>query len=281
MADPVNKAVKVYSKEGKYLNKIEFNNNDLLKDFGIDSLGNIYVIGEKKLYKKNFDENLFTDMVSDLNEPHEVFVSWSGNVSVLDYSGLSDNNLRVQKFDSKGKLMKKDLNVNDYSMYEYEDLKGNTINFSKMEGNDFSPQYKLSKNIISHEDKQEFIYSPHLPNGYFFTQLEFIGCDNKDNIYMVRSIAPDSEDSVEAYEREETWIDILDLKAGEINSVKIEKRKDYGGIYGTNHMYKVDKEGNIFQMQADTDKVKIIKYSIGIIGTSQVYLQNSFSILPF
>lgn len=260
VADPVNKAIKAYSNKGKYQNKIEFNKNDILKDFGIDSLGNIFIIGDKKLYKKDINGNSFVNIGTDLNEPHEIVVSWSGNVSVLDYSGLPDNNLRVQKFDSSGKLLKKvEQNNFDYNMYEYEDLKCNKINFSKMGGSVFGTQYQVSKNS---NDKQEFIYYPYLPDGYIYTVLEVIGCDDRDNMYMIRSIAPDLADSVEAYKREETWVDIIDSKNGEINSVNIEKRKDYGGIYRTNHMYKVDTKGNIYQMQSDTEKVKIFKYSI-------------------
>lgn len=263
IADPINNAIKVYSKESEYLEKIEFNKNDILRDFGVDSVGNIFIIGEKKLYKKNFNESSFEDIVNDLNEPHEAVVSWNGNASVLDFSGLPDGNLRVQKFDSEGKLLKTvEQNNFDFSMYEYEDLKGNKINFSEMEESPLDLQYKVSINAVNLNQKQELIYYPHLPDEYFYTMLDIIGCDEKDNMYMIRSIAPDLEDSVEAYKGEETWVDIINPGKGEISSVKLDKRKEYGGIYRTNHMYKVDAKGNIYQMQSDTKKVRIIKYSI-------------------
>ena len=263
IADPVNNAIKVYSKEGRYLEKIEFNKNDILRDFGVDSVGNIFIIGEKKLYKKNFNESSFEDIVNDLNEPHEVVDSWNGNASVLDFSGLPDGNLRVQKFDSNGKILEKvEQNNFDFSMYEYEDLKGNKISFSKEGESLLGFQYKVSINASNLNQNQEFIYYSHLPDEYFYTMLDIIGCDEKDNMYMIRSIAPDLEDSVEAYKGEETWVDIINPGKGEINSVKLEKRKEYGGVYRTNHMYKVDTKGNIYQMQSDAEKVRIIKYSI-------------------
>jgi len=263
LADPLNKAIKVYSQQGKFLKKIPFD-HDLLKDFGLDAQDNLYVLGSSRLYKKEFHQDAFQALGPSLNEAHNVEVTPQGHAIVLDYTLPPNDNLRTQKLDKEGKVLQSTEQHNfDLNMFEFEDEQGRKVGFFKLGGGPAGAQYKITRDTGS---KEEVIYEGYVPEGYYYRSLEVLGFDKKGDMYFLRIISPDiptetPDQIAEKINKTEVWVDILDISQGKISSVRLEPDMRLYGEFATPHIFDVDIHGNIYQMQADTQGVVIIKYS--------------------
>jgi len=265
-----NKAIKVYSKNGKYLRKIPVDINkgqfgkEWIGDFGLDARDNLYILSPGRVYKKGPGQDSFEPIGPELNEAHRLEVAPSSSFSVLDKTLPPDDNLRVQKLDTKGKLLD-DLEQHgfDHNMFDFEDEKGQRVSFSRLGGGSQGAQYIISRHA---PQKEEVIYEGYLPDGYYYIDKLVIGFDAKGNMYLLRVVAPDmlidtEEDAIERDSKTEVWVDFIDLRQGEVSSVRLEAERRLGGTFGTPHHYAVDSTGNIYQLQVDRQGVKVLKYS--------------------
>lgn len=256
--DPVNKAINQYSSKGKLMKK--FIINDYPRELDTDFDGNLYVlgIGNKSVYMKKADKDEFNSIIENLNEPHKIKVTPNGKIMVLDYTGLPNDNLRIQKFESSGKKLNgKEQHNHSLSLYEYEDLNSEVVKIKKLGGGISGVQYYLNK------ANDELVYRPDLPKGYIYNLLDVIGLDNKGRMYYLRIIKPDNPELSlkETSEKMETWVDIIDFKNNSIDSIQLENDNVLFGPTRSEHRYDIDSKGNIYQLIETTSQLKVIKYS--------------------
>lgn len=279
----------MYSGQGKYLKKVEVPKNQpgWMGDFGIDARGSLYILerlGARsdpyvpeswRVYKKEPGQGSFEPIGPELNEAVRIEVALNGNFSVLDKTLPSEgDNLRVQKFDSRGKLLKTtgEQHNFDLNMFEFEDEQGHKVNLLKLGGGPEGAQYLVSRRALQ---KEEVIYEPYLPDGYhykdnavkyYYIDGGVVGFDVKGSMYFLRIIGPDipiddDQDIIEKESKTEVWVDVIDTRLGEISSVRLEADKTLYGEFATRHFYKVDNAGNIYQLQVDRQGAKVLKYS--------------------
>lgn len=258
-----NPVIKVFSKNGKYLRKIPIT-EDWRGDFGLDAKDNLYILSPTRVFKKEAHKDSFEAVGPALNEGWMLEVEPSGNFNTIDTSPPPDDNIRGQKFDSKGKLLKKAEQHNfDHNLFEFEDEEGYKVNFQHLGGGLGGVQYLVSMNK---PQKEEIIYEPYLPDGYYYEDGKVIGFDVKGRMYWLNIIMPDipvdnEQDALEKESKMEVGVDVIDLKQGEISSVRLEPDKQLYGDFVTHHFYTVDTKGNIYQLQVDKQRARVWKYS--------------------
>ncbi|MDI6799731.1 MAG: hypothetical protein QMD53_03545 [Actinomycetota bacterium] len=277
-------AIKVFSESGEFIKKIEVD-HDLrwTGEFGVDDENNLFILTQTRVYKMQVDLKeeddddekaktgfkpigpKFKPIGPKLEEADELRVFPSGNYNVIDKTPTPEYNLRGRKFNKNGKFLKKPGEQHDYNfnLVEFEDREGDRVNFTLLGGGLEGAQYVVNRTGARGEE-DELIYEPYLSPGFYYLGGGPSEFDNEGNLYYLRVNAPtiplETEEDFEEYRRKiETWMDIIDLDEGNIVTLRLEDDKSISGLSRYHHA--VDGDGNIFQLQADRDGVRVIKYS--------------------
>jgi len=268
VADPVNYRVVVFDQNGEVIDRIKLPEKESIIDIGVDNKENVYIVNyyHSKVYIYNSESKKFKTITA-FSGPHRVEI-FGDRYCILDFNPQKASELRLQTFSLNGELLDTKTQYDmDLNLYTLEDQENNIISFNIIKGQKFqlAEEYEI---LIKREAKilRRIKYVPDNPKGPYYKNISLLGIGPNSKLYILRSVGPKFEPNLSFYqvqEKTKTYIDIIDLVTGQVQTQELEK--DYS-LYGpgvTSHRFAMDESGNIYQAQITKDEIRFIKYYFG------------------